>query len=60
MLVLEGLEGPRLKAFCGGDGRCDGTLEGLGRLSNLASRLKKVLGGREGDREGPRELPKTD
>ena len=44
-----------LKADCG---LCAGPLEveGLGRLSNLASRLKKVLGGRE----GARELPKTD
>ena len=30
-------------------------LEGLGRLSNLASLLKKVLGGRD-----PAELPNTD
>ena len=50
-------EEPRLKTVWGGDCLCTGVepgavWEGLGRLSNLASLLKKVLGGRE--------LPNTD
>ena len=50
-------EGPRLKTVWGGDCLWTGVeagavWDGLGLVSNLASLLKKVLGGRE--------LPKTD